>query len=121
MVAQRAQLDLRRDADFETPELDQHKQEILLKRKQLFVHFFVFISTVFFPFFHFCCSFKQSRKRINNRSPTAQIANKKPSNKKLRGGAPATHDFLAGGRSEAGISEKPPFCRLRQAAELQKH
>ena len=45
----------------------------------------------------------------------AQIANKKPPNKKSRGEAPATQDLLARGRPEAGISSnKHNFAPVRR-------
>ena len=51
----------------------------------------------------------------------AQGANKKPPNKKSRGEAPTTQEFLAWGRPEAQTFLKPVICCLRQAAESQKH
>ena len=42
--------------------------------------------------------------RLPTRLPTAQIANKKPPNQKSWGEAPATQDFSAPGRPEAGVS-----------------
>ena len=48
---------------------------------------------------------------------TAQDSNKKPPNKKSRGEALATQDFLAPGAAGGQDFFKPAFCCLRQAAE----